>query len=212
MSAQEKEVPGVINIHGKDYRTVALRVSSFRERHKTSDGWGIYTDVQEATQDHCKVKATIVDPDGRTIAIGHAEEYKSDMPGNMQSSILEVCETSAVGRALAFAGYGGTEIATDDDIQRTGNLCDMTKGMRTKYIKRLKKAAEDGDGLALGETWDELDTEERKYIWAELRSDEKTLIKKGLDEARALAEAPDPDFEPPAEIESHHKGQKREGK
>jgi len=38
-------------------------------------------------------------------ATGHAYEVKAAMPGHMQASYVEVCESSAVGRALMLLGY-----------------------------------------------------------------------------------------------------------
>lgn len=43
--------------------------------------------------------------EGLPIATGYAHDSASQLPANMKSSALEVCETSAIGRALANAGY-----------------------------------------------------------------------------------------------------------
>ena len=50
-----------------------------------------------------------------SIYTGHAEEvYDSSMIN--KTSALENCETSAIGRALASAGFGGTEFASADEV------------------------------------------------------------------------------------------------
>ena len=50
-------------------------------------------------------------------ATGHAEEYRADGKIN-KTSALENAETSAIGRALACLGLGGTEFASADEVAR----------------------------------------------------------------------------------------------
>ena len=63
------------------------------------------------------VKAEITSPDGRIVAMGHAEEVRAASKIN-QTSAVENCESSAIGRALAAAGFGGSEYASADEVQR----------------------------------------------------------------------------------------------
>ena len=49
------------------------------------------------------------------IATGYAEEVRTASKIN-RTSALENAETSAVGRALAFFGLGGSEIASADEV------------------------------------------------------------------------------------------------
>ena len=102
---------GVINIHGKEYHTVAKRVSDFRASHP---GYSISSKILSAA-DIIQIKATIRDEAGRVIATGLAEEVRGETNIN-KTSALENAETSAVGRALAFFGLGGTEIASADEV------------------------------------------------------------------------------------------------
>ena len=102
---------GVINIHGKEYHTVAKRVSDFRASHP---GYSISSKILSAA-DIIQIKATIRDEAGRVIATGLAEEVRGATNIN-KTSALENAETSAVGRALAFFGLGGTEIASADEV------------------------------------------------------------------------------------------------
>mgnify|MGYP001254167775 CR=1 FL=1 len=102
---------GTVDIHGKTYKTVALRVTEFREAHPD---WTIKTKLL-STAELVQVKATILDPDGRIIATGHAEEVRGSTNINRTSSV-ENTETSAVGRCLAFIGLGGTYIASADEV------------------------------------------------------------------------------------------------
>jgi hypothetical protein len=104
---------GKVNIRGKEYLTVAYRIKQFRVDHPD---WQIHTDIVDMDDDRVVVRAEICDSASVTIASGHAEEKRSSSQIN-QTSALENCESSAVGRALAFAGYGGSEIASADEVQ-----------------------------------------------------------------------------------------------
>ena len=119
MNAQAKvtkakeQRPGTINIHGKEYQTVALRVQMFREAHPD---WSLTTSVMDRDAQCVVMQATIADTAGRILATGHAEEYRTSSQIN-KTSALENAETSAIGRALAALGIGGTEFATANEAQ-----------------------------------------------------------------------------------------------
>jgi ribosomal protein S24E len=104
---------GVVNIHGKEYKTVAKRVDEFRKEHKTD--LAIITSLVDRDEDTVVMKAEIIDKDGRTIATGYAEEHRAASQIN-KTSALENCETSAIGRALANFGLGGGEYASADEV------------------------------------------------------------------------------------------------
>jgi len=107
---------GVVNIHGKDYKTVALRVSEFREEFSIKDGWSVTADVVKDEDGIIVVKAYIKDQNDRVIATGLAEERRGTSQIN-RTSALENCETSAIGRALAAAGYGGSDYASANEVE-----------------------------------------------------------------------------------------------
>ena len=102
---------GVVNIHGKEYKTVALRVSEFREKHPD---WSIKTKILSSA-DIVQIRASILDPNGRVVSTGLAEEVRGSTNIN-KTSALENAETSAVGRCLAFFGLGGSYIASADEV------------------------------------------------------------------------------------------------
>lgn len=104
---------GVINIHGREYETVALRVKRFREARPD---WSVVTEILHRDTDVVIVRAAIGDPNGRTLATGHAEEWRKSSTIN-RTSAIENAETSAIGRALAALGMGGTEFATANEIE-----------------------------------------------------------------------------------------------
>lgn len=108
---------GKVNIHGKEYTTVAARVQMFREKH--GEEYGIQTEVLEMNDDVVVMKASIYKLGnglvGHLIATGHAEERRASSQIN-RTSALENAETSAIGRALAAFGLAGTEFASADEV------------------------------------------------------------------------------------------------
>lgn len=107
------EREGIVHIHGREYQTVALRVSRFREAHPD---YSLLTEILSIDDSVVLMKAEIADPTGRVLATGHAEERRSASTIN-RTSALENAETSAIGRALAALGLGGSEFATANEVQ-----------------------------------------------------------------------------------------------
>ena len=103
------------NIKGKQYVEVNQRVIAFRTLSEFK-GYGLTTQMLHLDADSCVVQATIRNADGAVVAEGMAQEDKSSSRIN-QTSYVENCETSAVGRALGFLGIGiETSIATADEV------------------------------------------------------------------------------------------------
>ncbi len=100
-----------VKIHNKEYFTVAERVAKFREDHPEHS-----IETQLITQDDEKVIMKALIMRGEALcATGYAEEVRGSSNINTTSA-LENAETSAVGRALAFFGLAGTEIASADEV------------------------------------------------------------------------------------------------
>lgn len=106
----------------KDYNTVDQRIQGFRELYPNGS---IQTEIIsfEKTVENGKesgvvlMKATAFDDEGRIIATGHALEKESASYIN-QTSYIENCETSAVGRCLGIIGIGLTEaVASAEEIK-----------------------------------------------------------------------------------------------
>lgn len=123
---------GVVNIHGKEYKTVAKRVDEFRSAHKTE--LAIITSLVDRDENTVVMKAEIIDKDGRTIATGYAEEHRTASQIN-RTSALENCETSAIGRALANFGLGGGEYASADEVANAINQQEKVVINVPKYQK-----------------------------------------------------------------------------
>ena len=101
-----------VNIHGKEYRTVAERVELFHQNNKDVEK-SIITEILHNDENSVMMKTTVTV--NGSIYTGHAlEVYGSSMIN--KTSALENCETSAIGRALASAGLGGTEFASADEV------------------------------------------------------------------------------------------------
>ena len=101
-----------ISIKGRPYITVAERIKEFRKEYK---GYRIETKVIDVDPDWIIMKATVYDDDGKRIAVGHASERRER--GVNQTSYVENCETSAVGRALGMMGIGIIDdIASGDEV------------------------------------------------------------------------------------------------
>jgi fructose-bisphosphate aldolase class 1 len=103
---------GIVNIRGKEYKTVALRVQEFREQFKD---YALTTDVIQLDQDQCVIKATVLNELNRVVATGLAQEFRKASQIN-GTSYVENCETSAIGRALACLGLGGQEFASANEV------------------------------------------------------------------------------------------------
>ena len=103
---------GVVMLHGREYRTVALRVQEFRRDHP---GLAIVSEILEMNDESVVMVARVLDESGRVVATGHAEKRRNESHIT-RTSCLEVCETAAIGRALASFGYGGSEFASADEV------------------------------------------------------------------------------------------------
>jgi hypothetical protein len=160
---------GVVNIRGKEYQTVALRVQKFRETHPT---WSITTRIETRTDDYVVMSAGIRNEEERLIATGHAEEFRKSSQIN-GTSALENCETSAIGRALALAGFGGTEFASANEVE---NAIHQQQKPHPKR-KALEVAFAAVDSMAsLQALWSNLSAEDKK-VSEDLKNAAKERVK-----------------------------------
>jgi hypothetical protein len=165
---------GIVKIHNKEYKTVALRVNEFLEsaRHKE---WSIETDLI-SDGNLVVIKSIIKDESGRIRGTGYAEELRGSTNIN-KTSALENCETSAIGRALSAVGFGGTEYAsanevTDAIIQQTAlkaseELLNYNAAVREHIssISAIKDALINADLETAAEEWNAMSEEEQRSIW-----------------------------------------------
>src|SRR5258706_5057309 len=112
---------GIVQIHGKDYMTVARRVEL---AHDAKALESVETDV--LNHDPVVVKAKVVIK-GRPFT-GISSVGNNTFKVIEKQNPYEVAETSAVGRALGFAGYGLIEsIASADEVQKSIALQSVNK-------------------------------------------------------------------------------------
>ncbi len=161
------ETTGEVNIHGKNYKTVALRISEFRKDQPIEDRWCVRTEIVASTDEIVVMKASVA-IEGCIVGTGYAEEIRGSSNINTTSA-LENCETSAIGRALAACGYAGEEYASADEvtsaIQSEQDLKDAIEKNQIS-ITLIKEGIECGDLKIASETWfNDLDETAKRAIW-----------------------------------------------
>ena len=166
---------GEVEIHGKVYLTVARRIDDFR-KSESFKGWSIETSLVSAEESMVVMKALIRDANNRIVATGYAEENR-DFGKINKTSALENAETSAVGRALAFLGLGGTEIASADEVATAiahGSLKDSMEPIlkhndvvreNIDSIHFIKEYIKTGDVAGVAQIWLELSNDIKEALW-----------------------------------------------
>lgn len=101
---QGTELP-LMDLKGKPYLNVAYRLVWFREQ---CPNWSLITEIVFADDTQARFKATILDGIKDIVATAHGSETKAGF-----RFYFEKAETKAVGRVLAFCGFG-TQFAHDD--------------------------------------------------------------------------------------------------
>lgn len=133
-----------VNIHGKEYYTVAERLLQLHGDYKKDHPIKIETKIFnfEVTRDDkgnkigsvlVRAKITVsaagTKYDNARVFTGHAfEDFNSNYIN--ETSAVENCETSAIGRALAAAGYIGKEYCSAEEL------------MNAKINQKPKEASE----------------------------------------------------------------------
>ena len=128
------------NIKGKEYVEVNQRVIAFRQLSEYTN-FSLETEILSLDSESCVIRAIIKNAQGQVVATGMAQEDKSSSRIN-QTSYVENCETSAVGRALGFLGIGiETSIATADEVDMAIKKQDSPKQPSTG-VKKVKVTAD----------------------------------------------------------------------
>ena len=105
-------------IKGKEYAEVNQRVKAFRFLYPEGT---IFTEMLLDDGDKCVFKATVSNEDGKILGTGTAFEMKDSSFINT-TSYIENCETSAIGRALAWVGLGvDVSIASYEEVANAIN-------------------------------------------------------------------------------------------
>lgn len=112
------------DVKGKDYVEVNQRVKAFRMVYPNGS---ITTDIVSLDNGIVTIKATVANEEGAIIATGYAQEKETSSYIN-KTSYIENCETSAVGRALGFCGFGiDASIASAEEVTNAIHNQEMAK-------------------------------------------------------------------------------------
>ena len=168
-----------VTIHGREYRTVAERIAEVWGKYPVTE-WSIPTDKVSEEAGLITVKATISHLE-RVVATGYSDEIRGSSNIN-RTSALENAETSAVGRALAFIGLGGTEIASADEVaqaihkQQSMNGKDIDiSALRDVVNEAVRIVDEDNPDTEAAakqarEIYEPLDNDSRQWVNGQLRA------------------------------------------
>jgi len=156
---------GVVKIHGKEYKTVAKRVADFRDKFPNHT---LVTELVSADDERVVMVSKVYDNDNRLVSTGWAEERR-DASRLHGTSSLEICETSACGRAVAFLHRDlmGTEIASADEVanaitqQNDGEFLEFMATVRANFdwVMYAKEAIANEDWQSLAGIWGDIDHE-----------------------------------------------------
>lgn len=120
-----------------EYETVDERIHKF---YADNPEGSILTELASADDDwtQCRYVATILRNDGTTWSTGYAYEIAGTQArdGANFGSHEENCETSAIGRALANAGYSGAKRPSRDEMNSAKGKQEATAD-RAKVSKRI---------------------------------------------------------------------------
>jgi len=133
-------VANTINIKGKEYTKVVNRLKDFRDTFSAKDGWAIKTEPISITNESVVFQATINNPDGVTVAVGHGHNLLG------ADKALEKAETVAIGRAIGnfHPMYGGEthEFASAEEMQKWQENQVIVKDTGDGYPQTQKPATE----------------------------------------------------------------------
>ena len=122
-------------IHDREYKTVAERLHEMST--DTKGKYDLVTKVIGQSNGTVLMKATLTLERG--VYVGHA--YERENAGYInKTSHVENCETSAIGRALASAGYAGSEFASADEV---ANAIKQQSDSPSKSVKVPHKEEDD---------------------------------------------------------------------
>lgn len=151
-----------INIKGKPYVTVSSKVQGFRKLYPNG---AIETELLSMENGTVTIKAKAFDEDGHLLGCGIAQEKESSSFIN-QTSYVENCETSAIGRCLSAVGIGSQDsyasaaemenainnqgnYATDSQKKELALLCVKKKKDLAKILQEI--GFEEGNKLTVAQ-------------------------------------------------------------
>lgn len=135
---QANELIDTVPIKGKPYATVFERIKAFRN---VAPNATIETEIISIDADSVTMKAVVYDEDGHKLGVGHAQELKTSSFVN-ETSYVENCETSAVGRALGMCAVGiDKSFASADELANA--LLNQGKKKPDEVTEAIQSAKKD---------------------------------------------------------------------
>ena len=132
------ETINTTDIKGKEYAEVNQRVKAFRMVYPTGF---ILTRMVSDENGVCVFDASVgyYDENGDAVTIARGTAYEKENSSFInKTSYIENCETSAVGRALGFAGFGiDTSIASAEEVANA--IENQNKKIEESQIKKIEK-------------------------------------------------------------------------
>lgn len=130
-----------VNIKGKEYVTVAQRVKAFRTVFPTGF---INAELLSDDGERCLIRAEAgyYLEDGTRIQLGSGMAYEQKATSYInKTSYIENCETSAVGRALGFLGFGiVADIASAEELVSAINSEIQTAKKQEEEFRKIRAA------------------------------------------------------------------------
>jgi len=120
MNHTKTQTPRTVTLQGSEYTKVPARITDFHAAHPNG---GILTEIVRHDENEIAVMSkAVVYTDGNIEIKGIGNAFRTyqgnDRTDNTSKGrILEKCETAAVGRALAMAGFPGAEVASAEEME-----------------------------------------------------------------------------------------------
>lgn len=151
------------DVKGKEYAEVPQRVKAFRSLYPQGT---ISTEIVKIENGMCVIHA-VAAVDGVILGEGTAYEMEGSSFIN-KTSYIENCETSAVGRALGFAGFGiDTSIASAEEVMNAQHQQAMSE--EKKFVKPTKAKPKEKSDEEIGEDIKKLLNKSQEELAADLK-------------------------------------------
>lgn len=134
------------DVKGKDYAEVNQRVNAFRKVYPMGR---IDTEILSIENGVCVMRASAWtrDENGNDLLLATGTAYEKENSSFInKTSYIENCETSAIGRALGFCGFGiDTSIASAEEVGNAIENQKASKKISASEARVIKKMLEDSN-------------------------------------------------------------------
>lgn len=157
------------DIKGKEYAEVNQRIKAFKMVYPNGT---LMTKLVKDENGSCIFRAYVYDPNGKLLSTGTAKE-KEDSNFINETSYIENCETSAVGRALGMAGFGiDASVASAEEVANA--IANQNKAMTKEDAEKVKVTF----GKYKGTTLKSILENDKEYVeWLFKNSKNEKMVK-----------------------------------